>query len=168
MVSDVRRDGDIQYIRIDPANREEGASVKNKGSIRSVPLHPVLIAEGFLDYVKGLKKPGPLFPNVAPDRFGKRGGNGQKTIGRWVRQKVGIKDRRKAPNHSWRHRFADECRKAGIPREIRFALDGHAPQQVGDRYGSEGYPLAVLAEAIAKLPYTYLAPAQSAPAVSAV
>jgi integrase len=130
---------------------DKGASVKNKGSIRSVPLHPALIAEGFLDYVNGLPKNGPLFPSVTPDRFGKRGGNGTKTIGRWVRDKVGVTDKRKAPNHSWRHRFADECRKAGISREIRFALDGHAGGEVGDKYGSEGFPLRVLAEAVVKL-----------------
>jgi integrase len=150
MVSDVRREDKIDYIRIDPANREKGASVKNLASIRSVPLHPAIIREGFLKYVGKLPKDGPLFPDVKPDRFGKRGGNGQKTIGRWVRTKVGITDKRKAPNHSWRHRFADECRKVGIPRDMRFALDGHAGTEVGDKYG-QGFTLGVLASAVRKL-----------------
>src|SRR5262249_8015201 len=35
MVGDVRREGKIDYIRIDPANREAGASVKNEARIRS-------------------------------------------------------------------------------------------------------------------------------------
>jgi len=152
MASDVRVEEGINIIRIDPVNREEGGSVKNRSSIRSVPLHPALIANGFLDYVAGLPKHGPLFPNVTPDRFGKRGGNGSKTIGRWVRDKVGITDTRKAPNHSWRHRFADQCKKVGIPRELRFALEGHASSDAGDAYGSEGYPLRLLAEAIRRLP----------------
>jgi hypothetical protein len=39
MISDIRREGKIDYIRIDPANREAGASVKNEARIRSVPLH---------------------------------------------------------------------------------------------------------------------------------
>ncbi|HEV2548055.1 MAG TPA: DUF6538 domain-containing protein [Stellaceae bacterium] len=152
MVADVRVEDGINIIRIDVANREEGGSVKNSASIRSVPLHPALIAEGFLKYVASLPKDGPLFPKVTSDRFGKRGGNGSKTIGRWVRNKVGITDERKAPNHSWRHRFADQCRKVGIPRELRFAIEGHASSDVGDGYGSDGYPLRVLAEAITKLP----------------
>jgi hypothetical protein len=63
MVRHVGREGDINFIRIDTANREKG---------------------------------GPLFLNVTSDMFGKRGGNGSKTIGRWVRDKVGITDRRKA------------------------------------------------------------------------
>ena len=31
-------------------------------------------------------------------------------------------DPRKAPNHSWRHRFADQRMKVGIPRELRMLL----------------------------------------------
>jgi integrase len=153
MATDVRIEDGVQIIRIDPVGREEGGSVKNRASIRSVPLHPALAAEGFLDYVAALPKDGPLFPKVTPDRFGKRGGNGTKTIGRWVREKVGITDPRKAPNHSWRHRFADQCKKAGIPRELRFAIEGHATGDVGDTYGSEGYPLSVLADAVGTLPH---------------
>jgi integrase len=152
MAADVRVEDGIHVIRIDPADREEGGSVKNLASIRSVPLHPVLIAEGFLTYVESLPQGAPLFPKLTPDRFGKRGGNGSKTIGRWVRDKVGITDPRKAPNHSWRHRFADQCKKVSIPRELRFALEGHAASDVGDSYGSDGYPLSVLADAITKLP----------------
>ena len=113
---------------------------------------PALLAEGLLEYVADLPKDGPLFPKVTPDRFGKRGGNGTKTLGRWVREKVGITDKRKAPNHSWRHRFEDQCRKVGVSREIRFAIQGHSVGAVGDTYGSEGYPLKVLAAAIEKLP----------------
>src|SRR5437763_1611352 len=59
---------------------------------------------------------------------------------------------RKAPNHSWRHRFADQCRRAGVPRDVRFALEGHASSDVGDTYGSDGYPLRILADAVSKLP----------------
>ena len=126
-------------------------SLKNIGSVRRLPLHPAVIEEGFLHYVRSLPKDGPLFPDLKPDRFGRRGGNGTKTIGRWVRS-LGITDKRKAPNHSWRHRFKDVCRAAGIPKEIHDALTGHVSGEVGDRYGSEGYPLKRLAEAVKKLP----------------
>jgi integrase len=151
MVPDVKVEKGIHYIRIDAANREEGGSVKNAASIRNVPLHPAIIQEGFLKYVEKLPKGGALFPNVTPDMFGKRGGNGSKTIGRWIRKKVGITNKRKQPNHGWRHRFADECRKVGIARDIRHAIDGHADSTFGGQYGSEGYPLAVLAKAIRKI-----------------
>ena len=151
MVADVQKAGRVDFIRIDPANREEGASVKNEASIRSVPLHRAVIREGFLKYVKELPKDGPLFPGIKPDRYGKRGGNGQRTVARWIRQKVGITSKLISPNHSWRHRFADECRKVGVAREIRFAIDGHADNSVGGKYGDQGFPLSVLAEAVAKI-----------------
>src|SRR5207253_8489398 len=48
MVADVRVDDGINIIRIDPVNREEGGSVKNRTSIRSVPLHPAPVSGGFL------------------------------------------------------------------------------------------------------------------------
>ncbi len=151
MVSDVRREGRIHYVRIDPANREEGASVKNQASIRNVPLHPAIIKEGFLKYIAKLPKNGALFPNIKPDRYGKRGGNGQRTVARWIRNNVGITNKRISPNHSWRHRFADECRKVGVPKELRFAIDGHADATEGGKYGSEGFPLSVLAVAVKKI-----------------
>jgi integrase len=45
------------HIRLD--YREEGASLKNEHSERVVPLHPVIIAEGFLDYAGSLSGFGP-------------------------------------------------------------------------------------------------------------
>jgi hypothetical protein len=72
-----------------------------------------------------------------------------KIIGRWVRRQ-GIADPRKAPNHSWRHRFKDVCRNAGIEKSVHDALTGHVSGEVGDKYGL-GYSLPVLAAAVAKL-----------------
>jgi integrase len=148
LVSDVRREGAIHYLDINAD--DPGKSLKNAGSTRRVPLHPAVIAEGFLEYVASLPKGGSLFPDMAPDKFGRRGGNATKIIGRWVR-KQGIADPRKAPNHSWRHRFKDECRNAGIEKPVHDALTGHASGDEGDKYGL-GYSLPVLAAAIAKLP----------------
>jgi len=36
-------------------------------------------------------------------------------------------------------------------QEIRFAIDGHADVTVGGKYGHEGFPLGVLAEAVKKI-----------------
>ena len=47
-----------------------GRSLKNPQSRRHVPLHPALIAEGFLDYLHALPKGSPLFPDVGLDKFG--------------------------------------------------------------------------------------------------
>ena len=90
---------------------------KTPGSVRKIPLHPALIHEGFLTYVKSLPNPGPLFPSLVPDRFGSRAGTATKRIGDWLRKlqeekKVLLIEKpRFAPNHSWRHRFKSEARR---------------------------------------------------------
>ena len=149
MATDVEAVAGIPCLRIRLDSRELGASLKNATSERTVPLHSALVAEGFLDYQASLPMNGPLFPNITPDRFGRRGGNGTKTIGRWVRQKVGLTDAKIAPNHSWRHRFKTVCRVAGIAEENHDYLTGHSSGDVGREYGF--YELPMLAADISRI-----------------
>ena len=132
-----------------------GRSLKNDASRRDVPLHPALVAEGFLDYVNGLPAGTPLFPDIRPDAFGRRSSHATKLVGPWVR-KLGLKDSTLSPLHSWRHTFIDACRAVKMPEEIRSALTGHS----GKLDESAGYGLgmrslvAVLAEEMTKVnPY---------------
>src|SRR6516164_6932192 len=125
---DGARRGEIEgipclHIRLDYRPRQ--ASLKNENSARTVPLHPAIVAEGFLGYVKTLGSNGPLFPNLVPDRFGKRAGTGTKRSGRWIRGRtVGITDTRIAPSHSWRHRFETKVRDLNIREDISNRLTG--------------------------------------------
>jgi integrase len=157
--SDIRQDQGTWYLDI---NQERGKKLKNPGSARRVPLHQAILREGFLKYVKSLHE-GRLFPDLKPDRFGSPGGTATKQLGRWIRS-LGITDRRKVPNHSWRHRFKDLCRDAGIEKAMTEALMGHASRDVGDRYGS-GYSLKTLAQVIEKIPVPPLGPVASTPKV---
>ena len=61
-VADIYEFGGVWCFDIRLDNREGDESLKNEGSERKEPLHPALIAEGFLDYVHSLAKDGPLFP----------------------------------------------------------------------------------------------------------
>ena len=149
MTSDVETIASIPCLHIRPDNRKGQAPLKNEASERTVPLHSALISEGFFAYLGSLPKGGPLFPNITPDRFGRRGGNGTKTIGRWIRQKVGLTDPKIAPNHSWRHRFKTVCRAAGIAEENHDYLTGHTNGDIGREYGL--YELPMLAEQIARI-----------------
>jgi integrase len=96
---DVFKQGEVWCIKFDP----EAGSLKNPNSERAIPLHPAIIESGFLQFVKAAGS-GPLFKGLTADRFGNRGGNGTKVIGRWVRG-LGLEDERLSPSHSWRHRF---------------------------------------------------------------
>jgi len=127
MVGDIERDGDVWVLHIQLDNRDDDAELKNENAERTLPLHPALIAEGFLDYVAGLPKNGALFAGIKPDMFCRRGGNGSKRVARWVRDKVKITDLRKAPSHSWRHRFRTTVRhpRYSIGEDVADYLCGH-------------------------------------------
>lgn len=131
-------------MRFDP----DAGSLKNVGSERTVPLHSALIAAGFLEFVRN-RQVGSLFPELPPDKFGKRGGNGTKVLGRWVRG-LGLKDPRLAPNHSWRHRFKTLARNHGLSPDIADAITGHSHRSVGDRYGE--YDLSAMKREMEKIP----------------
>lgn len=130
----------------------EAGSLKNIGSERTVPLHSALIAAGLLEYVRGCGV-GPLFPHLPPDKFGKRGGNGTKILGRWVRS-LGLTDTRLAPNHSWRHRFKTLARNHGLASDVTDAITGHAHRSVGDQYGE--YDVRAMKRELEKIPPLHL------------
>nr|WP_294520836.1 hypothetical protein [uncultured Rhodopila sp.] len=142
----------IAVIRIHDEG-EDGRSLKNEDSRRTIPIHPALIAEGFLRYVASLPKGSPLFPDVPPDAvFGLRGVSGSRRVGAWVRS-LGITDPHIGPNHSWRHWFIGACRRVSMHVEVRSALPGHAAKlDESAGYGDGmGTFVQVLFDAISKV-----------------
>jgi integrase len=143
---DVRQDSGVTILDIRPTEARAG---KNETMQRMIPLHPALIAEGFLRYVAALPADpaGPLFPSLVPSKDGTRTTNAQAAHGRWMREVVGIKDPRKAPAHSWRHRMEDALRIARVSQEAQDAITGrHNPRNAGAGYGKgfRGMPDEVL------------------------
>jgi integrase len=126
----------------------EAGSLKTANAERTIPLHPVLIDEGFLAFAESVRS-GPLFSRLRPDKFGRRGGTGTKQLGRWVRS-LGIDDERVQPNHSWRHRMKTLGRRHGLAPDIVDALVGHARRSVADRYGE--FEVGALFRELAKIP----------------
>lgn len=143
-VDDVIQVDGIWCMKFDP----EAGPLKNSSSERTIPLHPALLDSGFLTFVKGIKA-GPLFPHLAPDKFGKRGGNGTKVIGRFVRS-LGIADTRLSPSHSWRHRIKTQGRRHGLAKDILEAITGHGRKTVADSYGE--FPVEALLRELSKIP----------------
>ena len=130
-------------------------SLKNEDSRRDVPLHPALIAEGFLDYVAGLKAGSPLFPDIPVDNvFGTRSANAGKRMGHWLRKSLDLTDPLISPDHSWRHWLTGAARRVAMPIEIRSAITGHSAkldESAGYGDGMKTF-VAVLAEHLAKIP----------------
>lgn len=132
---DVRQEAGVMILYIRPTEERAG---KNETMQRMIPLHPALIEEGFLGYVAELPADpsGPLFPDIVASKDGTRTTNAQAQHGRWMRDVVGIKDPKKAPAHSWRHRMEDELRKVRALPEVQDAITGrHNPRNAGARYG---------------------------------
>lgn len=129
----------------------EAGSTKNKNP-RYVAIHPHLVEQGFMDFVRPRRK-GPLFYDPSKHRGGTQG-NPQynkvaERLAKWVRE-LGVDDVRIRPNHAWRHLFKTEARGVGMDAGTRDYMQGHVPATEGEAYG--GFKPHVLAREIAKFP----------------
>ncbi len=128
----VKVEDGIHYLDIKPA--PDAGSIKEEVSERTVPLHPQLIADGFLEFVKS-KGDGPLFYNRSSgDPTKKHASKGVTNhLGAWIREN-GFTDPRKAPSHGLRHWFKTEASRVGIDSRDVDKLQGHAPRSEADKY----------------------------------
>lgn len=144
----VRNIDGIIAMELRPA--EDGGTLKNASSERTVPIHPALIEAGFLSFVKA-KGTGPLF-------YGKRSGKGglhasKGTVNHladWIRKQPGFDNPRKAPNHALRHWWKTTASRVGIPDSRADFLQGHTGQGEASRY--RHFTLKLLADDIARIP----------------
>jgi hypothetical protein len=121
-------------LRITP----EAGSVKNNER-RDAALHPHLIEQGFLDYVRSRKGKRLFYDPTRPRRESPNSPLSNKVgdfLANWVRKTVGVDDQAIKPNHAWRHLFRSRGRAAKIYPEIMDLLDGHKPATEGAKYGS--------------------------------
>jgi len=126
------------YIHTEDGKNENSAD-------RDVPIHPMLIEAGLLEYVKTCSVR--LFPLVkCTDEIQSKAYS--KWYGRYLGQ-LGITAKSKV-FHSFRHLFKDLCRNAGMDDSAIDQICGHEPGTVGGRYGS-GRRIDVLAGLIGKI-----------------
>jgi len=155
-VSDIREEGGIWHFDVNAAGEK---SVKTPSSIRRVPLHPLLVGAGLLDWIVKSKnaQTNALFPTAS------LGGN--KVVGPfskwWSRYlgHIGLGDPA-LTFHSLRHTFVDALRGGEVDIAIIQAIAGHSPGTVTGGYG-KGYPLGVLAKAVNKMALTIHLPVPS-------
>jgi integrase len=118
----------------------DGGTLKTPGSERTVPIHPDLIADGFLEFVEA-RGSGPLFYGGSRGKVAQRLRDDQKhpskgvanRVGSWVRG-LGIEDLRKAPTHSFRHWFKSEMMRLGVIERLVDKIQGHS-----DKSDASGY-----------------------------
>lgn len=150
-VGDVCSETGCHFLSILNSEEEADGSrgVKTASSRRDIPLHPDLIALGFLTYVAGLPA-GQVFPGLTPDPKGYFGTNFGRRWAEYLRTVAGV-DSPANPSHGFRHTFKTLCREADIPEDVHDAITGHA----GGNSVARGYGVMTLtrmAREIAQLP----------------
>ena len=128
--------------------------LKNTSSVRSVPIHPWLIKNGFLDYWKenkGWAKAWKSYDGTASQGFSKH-------INPIIRDALGLEtastETGKKVFHSLRHTFRDHCREAEVHPEIVNTLGGWSTAGFGEgaAYG-QGYSIKRLYEELTKVKF---------------
>ena len=112
---------------------DEGQSVKNEHSVRTVPVHPELVRLGLMDYWKAVKDAGAtrLWPAVVFSELNGAGGEFSKHFGKFKTAKGFGPD---LVFHSFRHTLETELRALSVPKYHIAALAGHAAEDISDGY----------------------------------
>ncbi|MEP0510568.1 MAG: DUF6538 domain-containing protein [Aurantimonas coralicida] len=120
---------DLLYLdNGDPVHQERRRELdlKTPSSRRIVPIHPALIADGFLAFVEKRRKRGGdrvmLFPQCKPNRYGCYSAPLSKRLARQI-DDVTTDPRHVA--HSTRHNFGAACDAAGVPESVCEKFMGH-------------------------------------------
>jgi integrase len=121
-------------------NRKNGKRLKNLSSVRTIPLHSVLINKlGFIDFVEsvqGIK----LFPELEKSSVG-YGQSFSKWFNRTYRKNVGVgQGQERKDFHSFRHTFANYFKQMENIQEFRVSeILGHKGNSTitYSRYGKE-------------------------------
>lgn len=152
--SDLLLKNGIAALNISYVN--ERKRVKTNGSRRQIPVHSVLEALGFLDFVayRNRQGEGRLFPELRLDANGYYSHEFSKFFSRYL-ARIGVKTE-KTSFHSFRHNFEDACRYGEVPPHIMDALQGHTERGMAGRYGDGGYRLDLLKKNIERVTYADL------------
>ena len=150
-ISDVLEEKGVLYIDLNIKGDDKSLK-KGQGNQRRIPIHRDLFSLGFHEFLKLRQdeKSSRLFPDIAMGSKGKYSDTFSKHFSE-VLKKLGIK-RPKITFHSFRHSFADACRRAAIPTDVKDALMGHNNGDVGRDYG-DGYSIEDMNSYLQKISY---------------
>lgn len=155
---DIGQEDGIWYFDL---TDDAGRKLKNQQSRRRVPMHPVMITLGFLDYVESTapRPDGPIFPDLEPGGPDKR--RGFTFTKRWTeyRRNIGVYDAAQ-DYHSFRHTVITKLAALNVSQDIRETIAGHAGSGVNAKVYRKGnrIPLNVLHDALSRLDWSSVSP----------
>lgn len=146
---DIKCSNGIWYFDIHDGGERQ---IKNEQSRRRVPVHPAVLAMGFMDYAEKTA------PNASDMVFSElRPGGPDKKYGfyftKWwttYRRDIGLYEKR-LDYHSFRHGVTTKLYAAGVSEAIVDELTGHEGQGTSRVVYKKEMPLRVLADAISKI-----------------
>ncbi|WP_422374882.1 tyrosine-type recombinase/integrase [Roseibium sp.] len=126
----VLKQGEVPYLKI-RSNRIR--SLKNHSSKRDVPLIDLALKGAVAAVARRYtsEENSALFPGYGDDKGNTRA---SASLMKFLRQSAGIKEKRLCV-HSLRHTMKDRLRNAGVSKDVRDVIQGHAAANVGDQYG---------------------------------
>jgi integrase len=154
LVTDIKTDDGVPYFDIAQGANED-KQLKSDAATRRVPIHPILIQLGFMDYVdRGRKNSasGRIFYDVPKGPDGYFSHHPSKWFGRYFIA-IGVKTA-KTTFHSFRHNFKDALVAANVDITKRKALMGHSDDDTHANYGSD-FPIRQLHEALVSVAYSF-------------
>lgn len=149
-VDDVAERGGIHCLLIRDG---DGKRLKTANAHRVIPLHPKLVAFGFLDYVEAARQrnDAQVFTGLPVNKHGNASDKFSKWFGFFLHD-LEVKTS-KTCFHSFRHTFRDALREAGIARELVQALGGWTKGNGTEEVYGQGYSTMRLYEAIQRIDY---------------
>ncbi|MFV8632614.1 hypothetical protein ACNRDB_24490 [Ralstonia pseudosolanacearum] len=152
-IADVQQHNGVWAFSI---NDEGDKSLKTLAAIRLIPIYPVLLQCGILDYVNDAKAHGTkLFPYLTPNKFGSYGDTPSERWGNHL-DKLNITDPQKV-FHSFRSTSSNRLKQNGVSEESRCQFVGHEHDTVNSAIYSDPHNLQFLLDNVAsKLLYPAL------------
>ena len=134
-------------------NDEADKKVKVESSKRIVPMHPVLVSLGLLEYVDSMRKK--LLPRLWMSLAWRAADGYSNGLGNWYRRfnRQYVTDDPKKTFHSFRHLVADTLKQKEVQEIVIEEILGHTHKSISTgRYGKRYQP-RILLEALEKLDY---------------
>lgn len=153
LVTDIKEAHGIPYMSITEEDDEGNIvkTVKNENSKRLVPLHPVIVEMGFLNFVEMRTAHGKKVIFEVRSHKPLTGQYYSKRFQEFNRKQ--ITDDRKKVFHSFRHLVHNELKQKKVPADIYHSITGHVPQHEMDAVYTEDHILPNKYEALLLLEY---------------
>lgn len=142
-------------------NEETGARVKNVSSIRTTPIHPVLLQMGFLEYVEQRIKSAAtsdtrkiqLWPECKYDKMNGYAGAFRRFFERFNRRYITSNPKRTC--YSLRHNFIDNLKQSEVSENVVSEIAGHSNGKITYRRYGKALKATVKLDAMKKLDFGF-------------